>query len=169
MQDKSKQLERAYAEHSDALFRYCVFKLNDREMANDMLQETFVRAWNYLKQDKIVGNFKALLYKIMTNLIIDEYRRRKPVDSLETMREEAGFDPPFDDGDRWVDMIDGAQAIELIKKVPDPYGQAVFMRYVQELTLKEIAEITGERENTIAVHIHRGLEKLKALFHHEPK
>lgn len=168
MRDKQSQLEKAYAEHADALFRFCLFKLNDREQAKDMLQETFVRAWQYLCKNETVDNFKAFLYKIMSNLVIDEYRRRKPVDSLETMHEDDGFDPPFDDTDRWFDMIDGTEALVLLNKVPAPYGEAVFMRYVEELSLKEIAEITGERENTIAVHIHRGLEKLKDLyFYHE--
>ncbi|MDE1940804.1 MAG: RNA polymerase sigma factor, partial [Patescibacteria group bacterium] len=96
MSSKQQQFDKAYSEHSDALFRYCVFKINDRELAKDMLQETFVRAWQYLaKDDSAVDNFKAFLYKIMTNLVIDEYRRRKPIDSLETMRED-GFDPSFD-------------------------------------------------------------------------
>ncbi|MEA2715166.1 MAG: hypothetical protein QOG91_194 [Candidatus Parcubacteria bacterium] len=165
MGNKQQQLEQAYHDHADALFRFCLYKLSDREQAKDLLQETFVRAWQFLSRDGTVDNFKAFLYKIMSNLIIDEYRKRKPVDSLETLQ-VAGFDPPFDDTDRWFDSIDGAQAVELLKKIPEPYGQAVFLRYVEELSLSEISAITGERENTIAVHIHRGLEKLKMLFKH---
>jgi RNA polymerase sigma-70 factor (ECF subfamily) len=166
MGTKQQQLEKAYNEHADALFRFCLFKLNDREEAKDLLQETFTRAWQFLGRGGQVDNFKAFLYKIMSNLVIDEYRKRKPVDSLEILH-EGGFDPPFDDTDRWIDGIDGAEAVQLLSRVPPPYGEAVFMRYVQELSLGEIAAITGERENTIAVHIHRGLEKLKVLFHHE--
>ena len=167
MRSQEQQLIDAYQNHSDALFRYCVFKVSDRELANDPVQETFVRAWQYLVKNGTVDNFKAFLYKIMTNLVIDEYRKRAAPDSLETLREEEGFDPGIDDTGRWIDMIDGAQAIAMIQKIPAPYGEAVFMRYVEELSLSEIAAITGERENTIAVHIHRGLEKLRVLFNHE--
>jgi RNA polymerase sigma-70 factor (ECF subfamily) len=167
MRPQEQQLIDAYNNHSDALFRYGVFKISDREMANDLVQETFVRAWQYLVKNGTVDNYKAFLYKIMTNLVIDEYRKRAAPESLETMREEEGFDPGLDDTHRWIDAIDGKQAVQLIKKIPSPYGEAVFMRYVEELSLSEIALITGERENTIAVHIHRGLEKLKVLFHHE--
>lgn len=166
MGKEQQLLEKAYMEHGDVLFRFCMFKLNDREQAKDLLQETFTRAWQFISQKGKVDNFKAFLYKVISNLVIDEYRKRKPVDSLETLH-EGGFDPVFDDSDRWIDGIDGKQAVDLIKKLPEPYGEAVFMRYVQELSLSEIAHITGERENTIAVHIHRGLEKLKSLFHHE--
>lgn len=166
MQQSHQKFIQAYETYSDDLFRYCFFKLNDRELAKDLLQETFSRAWQYLERGIDVGNLKAFLYKIIANLIIDEYRKRKPNDSLEVLHEE-GFDPPFDDTERWMDVMDGTEALKLIKKIPQPYGEAVFMRYVQELSLSEIAEITGETENTIAVRIHRGLNKLRALFHHE--
>ena len=99
-------------------------------------------------------------------MIIDEYRKRKPNDSLETLQEE-GFEPSFDDTDRWMNVMDGTEALKLISQIPTPYGEAVFMRYVQELSLGEIADITGETENTIAVRIHRGLNKLRSLFYHE--
>jgi DNA-directed RNA polymerase specialized sigma24 family protein len=52
-------------------------------------------------------------------------------------------------------------------KIKEPYGEAVFMRYVQSLSLEEISEITGESENTISVRVHRGLSILKKLFNHE--
>lgn len=166
MQQSHKQFIEAYERYSDDLFRYCFFKLSDREQAKDLLQETFSRAWQYLEKGINVGNLKAFLYKILANLIIDEYRKRKPNDSLESLHDE-GFDPSFDDTDRWIDVIDGTKALKLIRDIPSPYGEAVFMRYVQELSLSEIAQITGESENTIAVRIHRGLNKLRALFYHE--
>ncbi len=169
MRNKEQKLIEAYNAHADALFRYCVFKISDREKAQDLLQDTFIRAWQYIRKNGVIDNFKAFLYKVMTNLVIDEYRKRVPPDSLETLREEEGFDPSTDDTGRWFDTIDGVEAVKLLKNIPAPYGEAVFMRYVQELSLSEIALITGERENTIAVHIHRGLEKLKVLFHHEPQ
>jgi len=165
--NNNQQLVEAYRQYADALFRYCLFKTSDRELANDLLQETFVRAWQYLVTHGEIDNYKPFLYKIMTNLVIDEYRKRKPIDSLETMRERDGFDPGVEHLESWIDSIDGAQAIALLRNMPSPYNESIFMRYVQELSLLEIAEITGERENTIAVRIRRGLEKLRALFYNE--
>lgn len=168
MTTRQQQFVEAYSEYSDDLFRYCFFKLNDREQAKDLVQDAFMRAWNYLERGTDVGNIRAFLYKILANLVIDEYRKRKPSDSLETLH-ETGFDPSFDDTDRWVDIIDGAQAVDLIRQIPHPYGEAVFMRYVQELSLGEIAEIMHESENTIAVRIHRGMNKLRDLFNQNGK
>lgn len=166
IQDKKIQLEKAYIEHSDALLRYCTYKLSEQELAKDVLQDAFIRAWQYLKRNIPVDNIRAFLYKIVSNLVIDAYRKRKPIDSLETLREE-GFDAKFDNTHNWFDIFDGKKAVKLLNKIPAPYGRAVFMRYMQELSLKEISAITGERENTVAVHIHRGLEKLRILFHQD--
>jgi RNA polymerase sigma factor (sigma-70 family) len=89
-----------------------------------------------------------------------------PEESLETLHED-GFEPAFDETDIVIDHIDGQEAIKLIAKIREPYGESVFMKYVQGLTLEEIAELTGESRNTISVRLHRGLEILKKLFNHE--
>jgi RNA polymerase sigma-70 factor (ECF subfamily) len=52
----------------------------------------------------------------------------------------------------------------LLDDIPSPYKEAVFMRYVIGLELKEIAEITGDSVNTVSVHVHRGINKLRELF-----
>ncbi len=147
-------------------------------MAKDLLQETFAKAWEYISRSERVGdkvgetvreeikNLKAFLYKIMSNLIIDEYRKRKPVDSLEDMS-LVGFDPSFDDTDSWVDKLDGSLAFEILNKIPETYRDVIFMRYVQELSLSEIAKVTDENENTIAVRIHRGLAKLREIYNNQ--
>ncbi|HEY4494504.1 MAG TPA: RNA polymerase sigma factor [Candidatus Paceibacterota bacterium] len=168
MKTRQQQFIDAYEKHSESLYRFCFFKLNDKELAKDLLQETFTKAWVYISKDEKVINIKAFLYKILSNLIIDEYRKRKPIDSLETLK-ETGFDPSFDDTSSWVDKMDGAQAVELLKDIPDSYRDVLFMRFIEELSLSEIGSITGESENAIAVRIHRGLNKLRALYKENSK
>ncbi|MDP3962569.1 MAG: RNA polymerase sigma factor [bacterium] len=168
MNNSQKQFIEAYEKHSDALFRFCFFKLSDKERAKDLLQETFSKAWEYVSTKGGVDNLRAFLYKILSNLIIDEYRKRKPVDSLEDLK-DVGFDPSRDDTASWMNRIDGSKAIILLLKIPEPYRSAIFMRYVQGLSLGEIAEITEENENAIAVRIHRGLDKLRKLYNREKR
>lgn len=170
MEGLNKAFLDAYNMYADAIFRFCYFKLNDRELARDFLQETFAKAWtSAINSDKEVDNLRAFLYRIAGNLIIDEYRRRGnrgPSESLDDLREQ-GFEPAFNENSSIIDKLDGKLAISLISKVKEPYGEAVFMRYVQELTLQEIAEITGESENTISVRVHRGLSLLRKIYNHE--
>lgn len=152
-------LKEAYDEYSDAIFRYCCFKVSDREKAIDLTQDVFVKVWQYLLAGNEVGNMKALLYKVARNLIIDEYRKKK-FDSLDTMA-EAGFEPADIRELDTISIVEAGLLVERIKELPDAYSEVVFMRYVDDLSVKEIAEALGEQENNVSVRIHRGLHKLR--------
>ncbi len=162
---KKKQIafSEAYKKHSAALFRFSFYKLSDQEASKDILQETFIKAWAYISKHGAVKNTRAFLYKITSNLIIDEYRKRKHNDSLDTLK-ESGFDPSFDDTHAWMEKIDGKKAVQLLEKMPEPYRTALHMKYIEDLSLQEIAKKTGEHENAIAVRLHRGIIKLKELY-----
>ena len=164
MKTLQEQFTESYNDYADLLFRHCLFKVSDRELAKDLVQESFMKTWGYLAEGKQIDSMKAFLFRTLNNLIIDEYRKRKTV-SLEVLAEE-GFDPPFDNTQSLLAHIDGARALSLIKGLPQEYRDVVFMRYVQEFSLEEIAEVTGESKNTLSVRIHRGLKKLKELFEH---
>lgn len=161
---KEAQFLQSYKEHTDALFRYCYFKTLNREEAKDMLQDTFIKTWEYIRNGGEVLNMKAFLYRTAHNIVIDHYRKKKPV-SLDNL-----FDQGFDTsggGETVQDLenkIDGAQALKLLDKIPEAYRDVVFMRYVDGLDIKEIAEIVGESPNNISVKIHRGIEKLRKLY-----
>jgi RNA polymerase sigma-70 factor, ECF subfamily len=155
----------AYNSYSDAIFRYCYYKTSDRERAKDLVQDTFTKAWEYIAAGNEVGNIKAFLYRIANNLIIDGFRKKKSY-SLDVL-EEQGFDPGVDKTDQLFNQIDGAIALKLLTKIPDTYREVITMRFVEELSIKEIAEILKEKENNISVKLHRGLEKLREIFYHE--
>jgi len=157
-----KDFTRLYDTYADALFRFCAFKVSDKEQAKDLLSDTFVRAWEYVRKGGAVENEKAFLYKIASNLIID-YRRKKKTLSLDALTEE-GFDVSTDEHLRLEEIIDARQAVQALDKIPEQYRDALFMRFIQELGPKEIAEVLGVSENVVSVRINRGLEKVRALF-----
>jgi RNA polymerase sigma-70 factor (ECF subfamily) len=105
---------------------------------------------------------KAFLYHVLNDLIVDEYRKRKTT-SLEVLLEK-GFDPISSDSGRLFNVLDGKTALLLIERLPKTYRKVMRMRYVQDLSLKEMSLITGKSKNSIAVQAHRGLEKLKLLY-----
>lgn len=150
---------RAYDEFSDAIFRHCYLRISDRERAKDLVQETFMRAWKYISEGKQVLHTKALLYRMANNLIIDEYRKRKE-SSLEALQEQ-GFEPGHAPEGTIQNIIEGKKMAAALAHIGSPYREAVIMRYIDDLTPKEIAELVGESQNTISVRINRGLEKLR--------
>lgn len=158
---KNQFLE-SYKENADAIFRFCFIKVSDREMAKDLTQETFTKAWLYLSKGNKVGNMKAFLFTTARNLVIDEYRKKKTT-SLDNLSEQ-GFDVGIDNSDSLIDSIDGEQALGLLANIPEKYRDAIYMHYVEGLGIGEIAKITGETENNISVRIHRGLQKLRSVL-----
>lgn len=155
----------SYEKHADALFRYALYKTGDRELSKDLLQEALMKTWNYLTGGQNVDNLKAFLYKILNNLIIDHYRKKK-ADSLDALQED-GFEPEASEGSINLDHLDGGRALALLDKIPKQYKDIIVMRCVQDLSFKEISEITGEPENTVTVRYHRGIEKARLYFNHE--
>lgn len=149
----------AHNTYQKGLNLYAFFKVHDRITSEELVQNTFMKAWIYLCRGGKINTMKAFLYHIINNLIIDEYRKNKNM-SLETLLEK-GFEPSVDEIDTLYDTIDGKRAMSLIPKLPHKYKDVMLMRYTQSLTLKEISSITKQSRNTIAVQLHRGLEKLK--------
>jgi len=162
--DLKIRFKEAYDEHADALFRFAFYKLSDREKARDVVQDTFVKVWEYISAEHEVGNMKALLYRIATNAIIDNYRKKKEL-SLDSLLED-GFDPN-DARNSHITIIDESEADIVIKAIhglEDEDRALLLMRYIDGLTVKEMASITQQRENTVSVRLHRAIKTLKDIL-----
>lgn len=157
-----KEFIEACSMHTDSLFRYCFFKVSDREVAKDLVQDTFMKTWNYLTKGEEIDNIRAFFYRILNNLIIDEYRKKKSI-SLEIL-EESGFEPEFNEVEILENNIDATYALSLLDKIPQMYKDIIVLRYVEDLSIKEIALITNQPENTVSVKLHRGLKKAQEIF-----
>jgi RNA polymerase sigma-70 factor (ECF subfamily) len=121
-----------------------------------------MKTWKYLAKGGKIDMMKAFLYHILNNLIIDQYRKHK-TNSLDAMVEN-GFDPSSEETDNIVNTLDAKALVILIKHLPLTYRKVMRMRYVQDMSLSEIALQTGQSANSIAVQSHRGLCKLRSLY-----
>jgi len=161
-----EQFLAAYDEYSDALFRHAKLRINDRERALDVVHDTFTKVWSYVRQGYEIKSFRPFLYKVLNNLIIDEYRKKKE-QSLDALLEQEGVDEgSFDDlSENSVEAlaatIDGRKAFEMLSDIPDTYREVLILRFVDGLGPKEISELIEEKENVISVRIHRGLKLLR--------
>lgn len=169
-EELSAQFLKAYDLYSDAIFRHCFFRLSDRERAVELTQETFTRAWDYLSQGKEIRSMKPFLYRVASNLIVEEYRKHK-TSSLDAMLEEemtgeSGIPELRDDesAERLIDALDGKRAFAVLGELPAPYREVIVLRFVDGLSPKEIAAFLDERENTVSVRIHRALARLKQII-----
>ncbi len=155
-------LTMAHHDFEKGLNMYAFFKVRNRATSEDLVQDTFVKTWGYLAKGGKIELMKAFLYHVLNHLIIDEYRKHK-ITSLDTLVDK-GFEPAVEQEENLFNVLDGKTLVILIKQLPVKYIRVMQMRYIQNLTLKEMSLITGQSKNTIAVQVHRGLEKLKLLY-----
>lgn len=153
----------AYDEQSDALFRHVQLRVRDKEAATDIVQETFSRAWLYLSQGKEIEYMRAFLYRVANNLIVDGSRKKKSA-SLERMMEDDGFEPHDEMAKNPAEVPEAREAMVLLKSLEEIYRTAITMRFVDELTPKEISKKLGVSENVVSVRIHRGIARLSKMI-----
>jgi RNA polymerase sigma-70 factor, ECF subfamily len=160
--DLQKDFEKAYDEFLEPIFRYFYYRFNDRDRAKDLAQETFMRAWLYVRTGKKVEAMKPFLYTTAGNIFKNELRGKKPVTSLDTLTEGTGFEIESEE----TSAEEVTEARLLMKKLDDlrpSYREVLVLRYVDGLPPKEIAAILGETETNVSVRIHRALRKLRKL------
>ncbi len=159
----------AFEEYGDALFRHAMVRISDRERAIDLVHDTFTKVWSYVKNGHAVEQYRPFLYKVLNNLIIDEYRKQRE-QSLDALLAQEGVtegsfpDLVEDTTAALAATIDGKQAFDLVGTLPDVYREVLILRFVDGLGPKEISVLIEETENVVSVRLHRGLKILRDMI-----
>lgn len=160
---------KAFDEYADALFRHASYRLSDRERAIEIVHDTFTKVWGYIKKGHHIDAYKPFLYRVLNNLIIDEYRRRKELSLDAILDEEYAAEGAIDDLttggiEELTFSLDAKRAADLLAEVPVMYREVLVLRYIDGLGPKEISGLLEETENIVSVRIHRGLKMLRELI-----
>lgn len=141
--------------HQQRVYAYIIQMVKDRDTADDLFQETFVKAIMTIRQGRYneVGKFSAWITRIARNLIIDFFRQEKAEAAVST--DDENFDilnrKELSEGtieDQMIDIQIRADIRRIIEQLPDSQREVLTMRYYKNLSFKEIAEITGVSINT---------------------
>ena len=157
--------KKIYEEQSDGIFRFCLVRVSNREQALDITQDTFLRLWKTLSEEKTVENSRAFLFAIAHNLIIDWYRKKKSI-SLDKMLdyENTSFDVLDEKTTDNINLgAEGRFLLEKINELSPTYRDPVYLRFVENLLPQEIAKILNISANVAGVRINRGLEELRQI------
>jgi RNA polymerase sigma-70 factor (ECF subfamily) len=157
---QEREFIEAYDRYADPLFRYCYFRVRDREVAKELMQETFTKTWAYLQSGKRVDNLRAFLYRVAHNASVDEQVRKKP-ESLDVLREEAGYDPADEQGSSPAQAAEHSMLMRHLDGLDADSRETLMLRYMNGLPVKEIASLRDEEPNAVSVRIHRALKLLK--------
>ncbi|MDF1544199.1 MAG: sigma-70 family RNA polymerase sigma factor [bacterium] len=177
--EKRKQFEAEALPHMDALLRTALRMTKNERDAEDLVQEAFVKAYRFWDKFEPGSNCRAWLFKIMTNIFINNYRSksRSPmavnVDEIDdnflygqlstgeksSTPEQELFAKIFDD--------DVKKAIE---NLPDDFRMVVVLSFLEGFSYQEIAEIADLQLGTVKSRLHRGRKLLqKELFEYAVK
>ena len=171
--DTNRKVERAFMEmhdsFSDEIFRFCLSKTRNRDLALDITQETFMKTWDYLRAGKTIEIARAFLYRTARNLIIDHGRKKQALSLDALFDTEEGHSQDIPDISAIPDgsLLDQKLAIDQLQQLPEAHLEILMLRFIQELTIPEIAKIYKESENTISVRIHRAIKLAQKLFPEE--
>ena len=130
--------------------------LTSKADAEDVFQETFLRAWTHLPSFRSGGNFTHWLKRIATNLCIDRLKaRRRRGSSLEVAWLP---EPPHEEPTRHEELVG-----QLLAELPAKHRAAVVLFYLEEKSVEEVARTLKQRPGTVKVWLFRAREKMKAV------
>lgn len=158
------------ARYQQKIYSYILFLVHDDEVADDLFQETFMKAIVTIRQGRYVesGRFSAWLTRIAHNLVIDKYRQDRNSNVISNDASDADLfnDASLSDITVEMKMITEQSLTDvgrLLKELPDNQKEVLYMRFYQDLSFKEIADATGVSINTALGRMRYGLINLRNM------
>ncbi|MDP6124227.1 MAG: sigma-70 family RNA polymerase sigma factor [Candidatus Latescibacteria bacterium] len=158
--------------YKDRLFNFVVRFVGDESTAQDLVQDTFLRAYRKRESFKAIAKFSTWIYTIAGNLARSELRRRKRWRFLSIgarPEEEGGGGFELEDNTNRPDLHADTELVqqkinEAISNLPERYREAVLLRDVQQLDYEEISQILGVPLGTVKSRINRGRLRLQEML-----
>lgn len=149
------------------ILKYCIWHAPNRTLAEDATQETFLKAIRYMNRYVHRGKFRAFLYKIASNTCIDMWRKQGmmkefpegiQIEQLQIQMEMSYEESGFAEIQELLDLQ------KMISILPEEQREIIILRFGHDLTIREIANITGISFRTVQSRIRLALKKLKMEY-----
>ena len=153
-----RDVREAYAAHSGELYGFATRSLGDAGLAEEAVQETFVRAWRAGERfDPEIGSLRTWLFAILRNVVIDLGRAR----AVRPGVAEGGIEPtvePFEEA------LSAWQIEEAMRRIGDDHRRVIFETYYRGRPYAEVAEELGVPEGTVKSRVYYGLRALRVVL-----
>jgi RNA polymerase sigma factor (sigma-70 family) len=158
---REEEFERLYEEHAQGLLAFLAYRTGDRVLAEDLLADTFERVLRARRRfDPRRGSRKTWVYSIALNLLRDQIRRRE----AERRAVERVQEPAPSGAGPLQRIAERDELARALAELSDEEREAIALRYGGDLTVPEIARLTGEKLTTVEGRVYRGLRKLRDLL-----
>jgi len=157
-QGDSESFGLIFDRYGNKIYRFVYFRVKNKEIAEDIASQTFLKIWEYISSGKKIKQFKAFTYRTARNLIIDYYRSRENEELPLIYLEDEIEDNIKVDPDK---AIDREMLEKLLRTLPDDQREIVVLRYIEEFSMKEISKIVDKSPGHVRVIIHRSIKELR--------
>ena len=148
--------------YADMVYRLAVSQVRNRTDADDIFQEVFVRLVRHVKDLQDMEHAKAWLIRVTINCTKKHFGQywNKNVFPIEETEEVPKREEGFEQAEKKIDN----PVMQAVSKLPPKYRGCVHLFYFEELSVKEIAKMTGQKESTVKSQLHRAREMLKGML-----
>jgi RNA polymerase sigma-70 factor (ECF subfamily) len=160
----SSAFGKLYDHYQPMIYRFVLVKIGRREEAEDIAHQVFLQAWQNIRTYRHRGHpFGSWLYRIARNQVIDHYRSRKDDLPLEAADAE--------DASRQVSQPDVSLRMDMervmvaIRKLKLEYQDVIILRFVEDLSIRETADVMHKTEGAVKLIQHRAIEELRGQIH----
>jgi RNA polymerase sigma-70 factor (ECF subfamily) len=156
---REREVREAYAAHSGELYGFAVRSLNDAGLAEEAVQETFLRAWKAGERyDPEIGSLRTWLFAILRNVVIDLGRARA---SRPRVGPEAGIEPSVEPLEQ---ALVAWQVEEAMRRIGEDHRRVLLETHFRARPYAEVAEEMGVPEGTIKSRVYYGLKALRVAL-----
>lgn len=154
------------------IYRFIFFKVANKEDAEDLTAEVFLRTWQYINEmgAEAIDNLQAFLYQVARNAVIDFYREKaqKELTSSEDLKIDLQ-----DQKQNLAEKIQNSSMLQetknALQQLKDEYREVIILRYIEEMSVGETAKVLGKSKGAVRVLLHRALKALREIMTQEEK
>lgn len=154
-----------YEFHLKEIYRYILFRVNDHDEAEDLTAKVFLEAWESListRREQKIRNIRAWIYRIARNKVIDYHRTRKPQEPIDDNPDKrlqgAWLETELDD------LFISRKLAEGVRQLPANYQEVIILRFVNQMSHAEVAEVMNITESHVRVLQYRALRQMRELM-----
>lgn len=163
----SRRVKDLYHEYADDIYRFILIMVRDKHKAEDLMQETFIKAYKNIESIKQYSNQKTWLFVIARNITIDYIRRNKPFNWAVNIFQLA-IPSSEQLPDEKIQSDENLKTIyEALGKIKPNYQSVIACRIVEGFSTAETSQILRWSESKVKVNLHRGLGKLREQLEKE--
>lgn len=160
---KEEHLEYLMLRFGKKVYQLAYYFLRDRQMAEDIYQEVFLRVYVNLDKFRQESSYYSWIYKITVNLCKD-YLKSATFRRIVTVGTAKDFNESCRESNKLFEQVEGGEVFSHVMDLPEKYRVPICLYYIDDLPVSEIADILKISQNNVKIRLHRGREKLKKLL-----